>query len=338
MPRYHSVNFLRALGVISMVEVHLAMYLVSPEGQSQKLYEIMGWFGHLAAPIFLISLGISLTLAVNGKDKGGTPVKKRGAALFVLGLLFIPIWQGSILHYMGIYLLVSYSLLGVPRPIRLVIAALLLAGAPVILQYIDYSAGWKRLGYQLADFWTVHGFLTNLLANGFFPVFPWLLYPIFGTVLGDYLLASVRQGREKDFALGCITAGAVFVSVALVLASHFSWEISFYPTTILHVLLFLGVVLLLFGVFFRLLDIEHQPTNIAEPILFLGRVSLSMYILHILVGPVLFRTIGWLNAFSVYQVLAFDVGMVVFLGLFCYRSLRIIGHGPFEYLLRKVSR
>jgi uncharacterized membrane protein YeiB len=91
---------------------------------------------------------------------------KRAVFLLTLGLLFYLIWPADILHYYGFYMLIAVLLFNAPDRLLWCLAAGVNIAYTVMLLIFNYDMGWTN-GYFYTDFWTVRGFLRNLLFNGF---------------------------------------------------------------------------------------------------------------------------------------------------------------------------
>ncbi len=318
-----------------MIQVHFAWYLSAPRFQQTPVYKTMVFLGELAAPLFFFTLGVSLFLSVHKRQKSAlNHVLRRGAGLIVVGLILINMWQASILHYLGIYSIITFVMLRVSKKIRLCIAAIILISTPFVLFKVGYMSGWEHLGYRLADFWTIRGFMKNLLGSGFFPMFPWLVFPIIGTLAAEYMLEAVQTGRQKRFCLLCAVSGILFVTASLFIQHFTTWKITFYPPTISYMLFFTGCCLALLGLFFLLLDQNAQRSKWIDVSLFIGDVSFSAYLMHIIVGLELFRITGLLNTLPVSMLMAAIAGMLLLIWFVCKISVKHFGAGPFEYLFR----
>ncbi len=338
--RFKSLDFMRGLGLILMVQIHIAMYLTLTTGKSSILYFFMNRISYLAAPLFLTAVGISLVISVNRrKEKALSHETKRVLFLILLGFLFINIWNADIIHYIGIYIILAFFLLRFKKLSRFIIANIFLWGAPVILLYINYMSGWEHLAYKLANFWTFQGFFTNLVANGFYPMFPWIFYIIIGSIVGEYLLESVKKKKEEIFCIIALIAGIILFIIGLLLDVFSPWRIGFYPATVSYIILYLGVSLFIFGLFFWLLDYSKKKSiaEVLRPVIFLGTVSLSIYVFHIIFGLGYFYFANRFNTLGLMVVIPYIISLLVILGLICYLSIRKLGYGPLEYLLRKLS-
>jgi len=336
--RFESIDFLRALAIISMVEVHMMIFLPLYTQKQNLLFAALNWFGHLAAPLFLFVIGVSLTISVSRRKKQAlSHVLKRGIFIFLAGLLFILIWNPDILHYIGLFIIISYFLLKLNKPLRIATGILAIILAPILLMFIDYNSGWQIIGLKLANLWTLKGFFTNLIINGFYPLLPWIVFPIIGTVVGEYFLTAVKKKKEIEFASITISIGMILTVIGFLIHFLSPIKIDFYPASISYMVLFLGICLLLTGFFFWLLDIKKGFAEYLRPITFMGTVAFSVYVFHVIIGLAFFYFTSTFNTFTLSFAIAYTIILLIFLGLICYLFVRWLGYGPFEYLLRRFS-
>ena len=144
--RFESIDFMRAVGVLLMVQIHLGMYLLVLGDKQTATYNVMNTIAQSAAPLFLTAVGISLAISASRRKKDATDhVVKRGLFLIAVGLLFINVWNADILHYIGLYIILAFFLLKLSKFWRIVAANIFLWGAPVVLLFVNYMSGWEIL-------------------------------------------------------------------------------------------------------------------------------------------------------------------------------------------------
>lgn len=334
-PRFKSIDFLRGLGIIFMIQIHLGMYLTRFIDKKLPMYQFMNFIGGMAAPFFLITIGIGLIISINRRKKQAwTHIWKRSLFLIIAGLIFINIWQGDILHYIGIYILLSFLFLKLKRPLRIIDANIFLWLAPIILLFIDYQSGWNVLAYKLANLWTVKGFFTNLIINGFYPIFPWVFFPIIGTVIGEYFIQAIKNRKLTTFCIFNMLIGVALILVSSVLKRLY-WQPTFYPATPTYMILHLGIFLIALGIFVYLLDIKKRFNEVLSPIIYSGKIAFSIYIFHIIFGLAIFYFTKSFNTLPLNQVIAYTVVTLIVIGLLCKEFSKRLGSGPLEYLMRK---
>jgi len=253
-----------------------------------------------AAPTFTFLVGVSYRLWLAAQRARGLDEEtihrrtvRRGLFLIGLGLAFnVLIWLPEDIFNWDILTLIGCGLLALdvarrmPAGVVALAAGLLVAVAPALRVTADYPAYWTA-GFYDYDF-TFADVALGWLVTGYFPIFPWLAFPLAGYVLAAPLLG--RAGSLPWFA-----AGAAFVTfaVALVAAwptlpqaltgrSALAWTM--FPASTAYVAGTLGGASLTLGFLHRLVDGQPPQARLAAwlerwaaP---LGRHSLSIYLVH----------------------------------------------------------
>jgi uncharacterized membrane protein YeiB len=196
--RITGIDFARALAIIGMIIVNFKM-VVGAEGGGWAL-EFAELFSGRAAALFVVLAGVGIGLMTRKAYESGDPtllsiargrLLKRAAFLFVVGLTYYWIWPADILHFYGIYMLVTLLVIRwKPRAVLRLAGALVLV-FPLLLFVFNYETGWDLANLDYLDFWTAEGFLRNLFFNGFHPVFPWVAFMLLGLWFG-------RQDLQDD--------------------------------------------------------------------------------------------------------------------------------------------
>lgn len=95
MKRLISIDVLRAIAILTMIQVHFVENLSPREASSAALYDLSQFLGTLSAPLFTFLLGLSLWLWLRKQTSSGRSelelskvVIRRGLAILVL--LFSP--------------------------------------------------------------------------------------------------------------------------------------------------------------------------------------------------------------------------------------------------------
>jgi uncharacterized membrane protein len=330
--RFDSIDLIKAIGIISMVLIHIALYLTHPLEQANTPYRLLNYLAFIAAPLFLMAAGINLSISSSRRKNSFSHIIKRGIFLIILGLLFINLWKPDIIHYIGFFIIVTFFLLAFNKYLRLLIASVFVITSPVLLFIFGYRSGWDM---QLAELWTIKGFIEYLFISGFHPVFPWISFMIIGSVLGE-LLVDLKPKDSNSFLIKNYILGLFLVILGILTHLFTSYKILFYPATLSYVFICSGISLFLFALSFWLLDIKTGFNKIFRPLTFLGKVSLSIYILHILIGLSYFYFTD--SFYRMYFIAAFLYGilLIAVTGAICYFFFYWLGYGPFEYLMKKL--
>jgi uncharacterized membrane protein len=300
--RQRSVDLLRVLAIGLMVVVHFAENLSGWYGGAGGTFAGVHrtWWlpTGFAAPTFTFLSGLSYRLwleAQRERDVSEETISKRTVrrGLFLIGLGFafnVLVWlpedvfNWDILTLIGGGLLVLGVARWLPDPAILFAAAVIVAVSPALRVAAGYDAFWTE-GYFDYDF-TIADVTLGWLVTGYFPMFPWLAFPLAGYALAPRLLAGGRSGPLAAAGLVALAAALIVawpgLPAAITGAASRAWAM--FPATTAYVLSTLGGVMLALVITHRLLD--GDPTcggwlmTWAAP---LSRHALSVYLLHHLV-------------------------------------------------------
>ena len=294
--RIRSVDLVRTTAIAIMVVVHFV------ENLSGVVPKISG-FG---APLFTLLSGLSYRLWLDGQLARGASdalirvrTIRRGLFLIGAGILFnVLVWMPQdvfnwdVLTFIGF----GYLMLEWARRMSLLVCtwacAVLLAISPAARVAVDYASFWTA-GYFEHDA-TLSDVLSGLLVSGYFPLLPWLCYPLLGFLVASVLFSHDRTSRRE--ISWCAKLGALLLAASLTaLALESLWPALLeglggrwlggwtnYPATPEFVSGTLGIALLFFAAAYRWLD---SPDAQAWPRLelWIGRYSrhaFTLYVLH----------------------------------------------------------
>jgi len=305
MKRLASVDIARAIAIFLMVMCHFTIYITRPDG----LYPNVYFFGdHILgdspAATFLFLVGVSLCISIDRSRQHDVPESSllfrlviRGAVLFVFGMVYLMVVWGyghafdwDILTTIGscIILLAFLRKLSPKQLVVLAIVAVILS--PCLRHVFGYPAFWEGAEYEAP--WTIGAILGGFFLNGYFPLFPWMAFPLMGFAVGKATLverdAAIRSKSQKMLcSIGAVLMIAGFGGFLL---NHYTGlsgavalyvsELSFYPLSSTLFLLVQGFILLLFGALtirFDLEDIKHPIMNFLRRY---SRYALSVYVIH----------------------------------------------------------
>ena len=297
--RHASIDVLRAIAIALMVVVHFAENLAGWQGAAGSAFAGVHrtWWlpTGFAAPTFTFLAGLSYRLWLDLQRRRGRSEAaiakgtiRRGLFLIGLGFAFnVLIWlpedvfNWDILTLIGCGMLALEAARRMPDAVVLMAAALAIAVAPAMRVICSYSAYWTQ-GYFDYDF-TFGDVALGWLVTGYFPIFPWLAYPLAGYALGPWHTAGWRGVTR-------VGSGLVAAAVVLVLAwpslppavtggGVQAWTM--FPASTAYVLGTLGGVVLALAALHRLLDGPvprcRGLVDWAAP---LSRHSLSIYLAH----------------------------------------------------------
>jgi uncharacterized membrane protein YeiB len=339
-----------------MVFVNFRVALATEEGSPRWLTWLDTRLDGRASATFVILAGVGLSLLSRRARETGDrealagvrrTLFRRAAFLFVVGLLYWPIWPADILHYYGVFLAVGAWLLNMPdrRLLGLAVVLILLFALLLVLG-VDYNSGWDWRTLTYHGFWTPRGFVRNLVFNGFHPVVPWLAFLLLGMWLGrrdlmrpdvckNLLLTGLVVAVASEAAsrllvvcatprLGAEDAVAVFGTAPL-------------PQMPLYMLAASGTSLVVVVMSVRLAD-RFAGARWLAPLVATGQLALTLYVGHVVIGLAPLEALGLGHgrrsvAFSVVWGAAFCVGAIVFSHFWRSR----FGRGPLETVMRRLA-
>ena len=190
--RHWEIDALRGLAVVMMVVYHL-MYDLNYFKVSDAIFTNRFWFyfQRTTASLFIILMGISLTLNYSRSLQQGREVRyrtflQRGVRLFAWGLVITAVtWLAlgpglairfGILHFMGVSIMIAYPFLRYRWP-NLVLGVVLI-GLGKYLQSQTFDLPWLVwLGFEPAN----HAYLD------YFPLIKWFGVVLLGIFAGNLL-------------------------------------------------------------------------------------------------------------------------------------------------------
>ena len=234
--------FLCGVAILLMVQVHFVGNLSPREPSSAWLYDASSWLGVLPAPLFTFVSGLSFCLWTRKQEKKGqsdeaiTKVAiRRGLFLFGAGLaLNVFVWlpedtfDWDILTLLGASFLILAFARKLPTEVLAVICVMVLLLSPLLRDMADYSTYWEGLEY-VPDL-TLTDVLLGFFCNGYFPLFPWIIFPLSGFIIGDFLARGSLRALASLAAIGCgFTALAVLFhflgdKLPAAMAEHYAWR------------------------------------------------------------------------------------------------------------------
>lgn len=354
--RIIGIDVARALAVIGMIIVNFKV--VFGDNGSSWLKTAAQLFDGKAAATFVVLAGIGLALMTNRAvwDDDWAKIKtarkriiKRSLFLFVIGLSYLWIWPADILHFYGVYMLLTLLFIHRPGQQILVATAALILLFPILLLFFDYEAGWDFSTLTYSGFWTFSGFFRNLLFNGFHPVIPWASFMLFGLWYGRQDLRDDRF-LEKSLQLSL----AVFVTVQLLSIGLINSVSGNSPESVEAFTIIFGTspmppmpLYMLNGISISTLVISasiivakrYENNTIISLLHQTGQLALTFYVAHVVVGMGAVEVFGtrelgsYSIRFSVLYALAFSLLCILFARVW----LTFKKAGPLEWVMRKVT-
>ena len=308
--RLLSVDILRTLAIVMMVLVHFVENLAIGYGLEapQSVASHRPWWlpVSLAAPLFTLLSGVSYrawVAALKTRDVPDEVISKRSVrrGLFLIGLGFffnVFVWlpedtfNWDILTFIGSALIFLNVLRSAPAEILPIVAFLIAAISPTLRMVADYPAFWTN-SYFDYDF-TLTDVIQGYLATGYFPLFPWLLFPVAGYAIAPLVLPEQHDRNQLPSAPQFFRLGILLLGAAL-LVRFAPWDaplgselcFSMFPASTRYLLSVLsggigGLFLLHALVDLRPASEGERRQSLSAALIcrVISRHSLSLYLLH----------------------------------------------------------
>jgi uncharacterized membrane protein len=302
MKRFASIDVLRAIAILLMIQVHFVENLSPRVASSAALYDLSEVLGMLPAPLFGFLAGLSLWLWLRRETGLGRReselsqvVVRRGLFLFGAGLAFaVLIWlpkevfDWDILTMLGASTLVLCRLRSWSPRALVGLAILVLLVSPPLQTVSGYASHW-RAGEYVYRF-TMRDVALGFLLQGYFPLLPWLFFPLAGFATGKRYWGDPPGDRLRGWGLPATGLGLVgLAALGSLLGARlpravrgYSSRLTFYPASTTYVLGALGVTLLGLWLLNRAVDRDKVSPGGALLSFFrrYSRFSLTTYVVH----------------------------------------------------------
>ena len=309
-PRLDYLDIARFIAIFFMILSHVQLlyatfnFIISPVG---IFFELMA--GPPAAPVFMFTMGFLMVLRKNPTEISVT----RGIKIFIAGVLLNLLrWIFPLLITMILQKSYLQNYLGDESPTVLIfyllfqVDILLLAGVAYALIAIILRIDKKRLPlivFLIVAFISPYlwGISTGILPvdlglnilwgdnynHVFFPLFPWLCFPIFGAWIGLYLKQLRENQREAVIGTRIFVIGISFFSIGLLITVfNIDYHIGdYYRSGPGAIILYSGFILLWILLLNRI--IQKIPEQGKKMIRFVSVNLTSIYCIHWVI-------LGWL--------------------------------------------
>jgi uncharacterized membrane protein len=286
-PRDRTIDTLRGLAIFTMIAANLAApVLVEPHPYWLRLY------GSFAAPLFVVLSGM---MVAYGTQNGHTlrHYLVRGAVLVAIASLLdafvwhdFPLLSMDVLYLLGISLPVAYVCVKLNSRARWLIIGTIVLCTPLLQHTLGYADFPKEVTFARGSRMALapSDFLHHWLIDGWFPLFPWLGFTVFGVQVAGLRPAPSSATRHGE-SPGLYRIGPAVLGMGGVLWYAFpgpflvraGYSELFYPPTPGFVVTAAGVFLTLLGVIDRTNDLP-----VYRPLERLGKSALTIYVAHLL--------------------------------------------------------
>ncbi len=355
--RIEGLDFARALAMFGMLIVNFKIIMGAAENGPDWIIWFTGLFEGRASATFVMLAGIGVALMTRKARNGGThsiirenrtSLRKRAAFLFIIGLLLYVVgWTGDILHYYGVYMLIASFLIVSSTKLMIILSSTILIISQILLVTMNYLKGWDPAQpfMEYLDFWTIEGFLRNLLFNGYHPVLPWICFFLIGMILGrlDLLKKAVRNKMLfiSLFLLATIEILSkvlmrLSLSVLDVESAEYLFQTGPIPPNILYVLSnsSSAIIVIIASIYIAEKFAGHWFT---KSLIKTGQLTLTHYVSHVFIGIGILMLLNRLEnqtlAFSLIFTILFFVASILFSVLWSRKFKR----GPIEWVMRKIT-
>jgi uncharacterized membrane protein YeiB len=288
-----------------------------------------------AAALFVVLAGIGISL---GKPNRRT-LFNRALFLFILGMVNYLIFPADILHFYAVYFLFALLLLNASSRMLLVTAAMVVLIGFALLLILDFDKGWDWDTLEYAGFWTLQGFIRNTFFNGFHPVFPWAAFLILGLWVGRLPLGSQRIQLALIAAgvAGAVGSAVLHRWVVAPYDIHELFTLAPIPPSPFYMISSSSSALAVIGLFLWLTPLVENA-KLTQWIVKTGRIALTLYIGHIVIGMGILEEFGMLGgAFTPEQLFFYSVGFIIACVGFAVLWSKFVSRGPLEWFMRKIT-
>lgn len=340
----------RALAIFGMVIVNYKVVMNASKNGPDWLIWLAGLFDGRAAATFVILAGIGIAMlskkGIVTQDRerihrDRKTLFKRAIFLFIVGLLYTPLWPADILHFYGVYIVIAALLLTASdRQLWAGVIGLNIAFLLLILIF-DYETGWNFSTLTYVDFWTAKGMLRHLFFNGFHPVIPWLAFLLIGMWLGRQDVEN-RQIRRRILWIATLTA-VIAETLSYILLKIFSGNIGIFfstepmPPMPFYIAAGAGTAIVIIMLCLEY-TLQYPHTSIVMPLVSTGQLALTLYVAHVVIGMGFIETIGRLENQTLQFAIASASIFFILSVIFSHYWHKQFQRGPLEWMMRKITQ
>lgn len=348
--RLSGVDLARSFALFAMIMVNFRLAMGVTTSSSPSLLAIFEALQGRAAACFVILAGIGLQLgsAQLAQHEARRRLILRAMFLMVAGLLNLLVFPADIMHYYATFFVIAAFLVpATNRQLLLLIAAVMMFALALIFT-LDYGKGWNFAELSYVSFASWQGmsvdFPRHLFFNGWHPVFPWLAFLIWGMFLARQNLSGIKTQKHLMIAGVSVTITCSLISqLGKYLMPQWMDLFSLQPMPAfpLYVIAAASSASAIIGFCCWISQRAHSWSFVNAALGWftpVGRMSLSLYVAHILIGMGTLESLGWLQGRTLHEVLLASSIYFVSSLLFCQLWSRRWKQGPLEMLMRKISQ
>jgi hypothetical protein len=314
--RENNIDVLRGISIMIMFYAHLLPFYI--ETSSILTFERIVCSS--AAPIFLFLLGYNFNEKTSFKK-----TLTRGIVLLLIGVfidVFVfsinPFFSFDIMYLIGTSVFILRIIVQKSNKIKVYISfvVLLIGFLFQFLGFYQFNISEPGLGEDFG----YKDSLLNFLFNGWFPIFPWLVFPIFGNLIKTFDVT--KSFNYFWFVITFMISGVYYFFYPPEFRS-FSVEI-FYPSSLIYLIFGCSVIILFWT---KRMYLEGKMFNFLSE---LGRVSLFLYAFHLTIYQVLFSNLPLQNIHRVLIFFGFSLQFLLVAYSLNWLKRRWPGYSKFE--------
>jgi len=342
-------DVVRAVALIGVVVMNYHGYLIirgasRGSGWAADLFD--PWRGPLStrfAATFVLVAGVGVTLLTRRSLADPARVTqmrwrlaRRGAILYVGGLYLDTIWNGTIIPYYGIMFAFAALLFTMRSGWVLVVGAVAIAAGALlrVWRFWQDEAGESTAWLFSPEQHSLQSYPLNAFVNGTHPLLPWLGFFCVGIVLGRVLgrpgwRTAVGGAGLMLFSLAELASGLADTPFGtLLLSTNSSSRGAVYVASALGTALLAYVAIDL---------VAERLISAVDPLRRAGQMTLTLYLLHIVVFNFVVDWMGWVTPASLSTALLFAGSFWVAAIALAYSWHRRFGRGPAERVYRAIG-
>lgn len=307
-----SVDILRGIAIFAMIAANMAPYnFLEPHPFSFRIYGSMA----APMFIFLAGMMVSYTSTIKAhklmyyiKRASATILVAALIDLFIWDIL--PFITYDVLYIIGLGMPLIFFFIRLPRIAQVICIVLIFSVTPILQYYLGYTesplevslsdeSGISITFREMLDTMQTIPVWRQFLHEGWFPFFPWIGVSLLGAFVGSFKFKTAPEVFNKNLLL----CGAIMFTLGVIMwlifmpnvstndsftaepkAGAFFWKTLitregyselFYPPTLFYLFTFLGFILMLIPLMYKL-----QKNVALNLVTVFGRSSLLVYILH----------------------------------------------------------
>ena len=264
-----AIDGIRGLAVICMMYAHLIPHY---QENGTKLFFFERIISSLAAPLFLFLVGYNFNI----HQVFVNLLKRVFVTLIIAAIIDTFIWNTFPFYSFDVLYIIGFSLLFIfliknLKQKTMLFFILVITLCSSVIQYLGYYSIHLDEPYFNQEYKFLH-VIYNFFINGWFPFFPWIIFPIIGLVTKNL---NFEKKKHKILSI------SIFVCTITIICfyTNFDWRTFaveiFYPASFQYLTLSISYIYLIWAYkqifYYKFLGFLTQ----------FGKLSLLIYLLHL---------------------------------------------------------